>query len=499
MQETQSHKNIYTFLLNLFSKTNSEELKLKLARFIGEIVSKNYIGIFREPAIEQFFSDYTVKNLNTVASGNSNANDLIHVFTTTYQTGGHTRFVENLIQLDQNRTHHLIITEQGEIPSRDSLLQLVRQNKGEVLFLENGNIKSRCQQFQEFILKTGGKVMLHIHPYDILPSIALNGIKEDLEILFFNHSDHCFSYGFDVAHKVINIRDEAHYLTIHKRNHSNSFILPLPILKKGISENEINSLRLKYGIDANTKLALSIGSAYKFQRKDRHYFFRSMYHAVEANPNLKIFIVGLDKSDIEKFDLAYIPHERIQLLGVIEDPTELQAIADIAIDPMPFGSYTALLETSFYGAYPLVCYDTIPLFDLYHDPAFFNLIQLDKNESDYLLHLNRILNDQVELSREQIKSNIAKYHCGKEWIDNYENILSQNKSSSNSEFPTDPDRLSFMNEDLEKVRYRLNSFLFENVLLFNKKEVLKITLYLLSNKYKLRETLGILKKYILKN
>jgi hypothetical protein len=497
MQQTNSHKAIYTFLLKLFSQVKSVDSKFKLARFIGETASKNYVGVFREPLIEDFLKDYSYKLLTpSEKTDPKNSKDqIVHIFTTTYQTGGHTRFVENLIQLDTKRTHHLLVTEQGSVPPRVALTDLINKNKGNILFLEESNLESKAKQFQRFILENAGRVMLHIHPYDLLPSLAIHAIKDKIEVSFFNHSDHCFSYGIDVADKVLNIRDEAHNITVHNRSHSNSFNLPLPIIKKEINETEKQGIRLKYGIEFETKVALSIGSAYKFQRKDNHYFFRTIYQAVEQHKDLKVLIIGLAESDLTKFILEYIPHERIQLLGIIEDPSELQAIADIVIDPMPFGSYTALLETSFYGAYPLVCYDTIPLFDLYRDPAFHGLIQMDINESDYLKHLGKILNGEVELTREQIKNNIAEYHCGKDWLSQYEKIMNGDLFVPSNEKPTEPDRLSFMNEDLDQVKQKLLSFFYENIRLFNKKEVAKIVLYLVSNKYKSREILGILKKY----
>lgn len=500
MQKTKSHKAIYTFLLKLFSQVKPVETKFKLARFIGETASKNYVGIFREPLIEDFLKDYSSQFVTSseIVEPKNSKEHIVHVFTTTYQTGGHTRFVENLIQLDTKRTHHLLVTEQGAIPPREALTELVKQNKGNILFLEESTIESKVNQIQHFILGNAGKAMLHIHPYDLLPSLAIHPIKEKIEVEFFNHSDHCFSFGIDVADKVINIRDEAHNITVQQRNHTNSFILPLPIIKKEIDESEKQSIRLKYDIESETKVALSIGSAYKFQRKDNHYFFRTIYQAVLQNKDLKVLIIGLAESELTKFKLEYIPHERILLLGIIEDPSELQAIADIVIDPMPFGSYTALLETCFYGAYPLVCYDTIPLFDLYRDPAFHGLIKMDVNESDYLKHLEKIVNGEVEMNRQQIKSNIAAYHCGKEWLSQYEKIMAGTELAPPSQEPTQPDRLSFMNEDLDQVKQKLLSFFYENIRHFNKKEVAKIALYLVSNKYKTREILGILKKYHLK-
>lgn len=500
MIDNKNYKDTYSFLMNLFLSSKNENTKLALARIIGETTLKNYCGTFREPAIESFFEKYSVKRFGKIgiSERNNTDNEIVHILSTCYTTGGHTRLVENIVQLDAKRRHHLILTEQGSVPLRESLIDLIRSGGGEILIINTEEeLSTRCNQIQQFVFQHDGKIMIHIHPYDFLPSIALSAFKDKLEILFFNHADHVFSYGCDIAHKVINIRDEAHNCTVHFRKKDQSYVLPLPIIKKEVTKAEQQEIKKKYGINEDTIIGLSIGSSYKFIKTETHHFFRTIYQALQSHPTLHIFIVGVDEASVKNSMYEYIYHNRLHLMGIMDDPTDLQSIADLAIDPMPFGSYTSLLETSYYGAYPLVCYNTFPLFNLYQDPSFDELIKLDKNEQEYLNHLTQFFSGKVQLDRNSIKERIEQYHSGNYWLIKYENIISSNFPSENSNCPDYMERLYQLNEEYSIIKNRILSFLYENIQLFTKLQLVKISFYLMRNGYSKREIAGIFKKHFL--
>jgi hypothetical protein len=192
-------------------------------------------------------------------------------------------------------------------------------------------------------------------------------------------------------------------------------------------------------------------------------------------------------------------HERLVFVGIQKDPSELQRIADVAIDPMPFGSYTALLETCYYGAYPMVCYGTIPLFDLYKDEAFKGQFTIDLNETEYLKHLKKVCEGKVNINNLEIAKAIKTNHSGNEWLQCFYSILKKENSSEHLTQPSEEDLEHFyeLNQPLHKVQYATLSFFHENIHLFTKIEVLKIVFHLISNRYSVKETLGILKKFII--
>lgn len=491
---------LFDFLVKLLRHVQSVDAKMALARYCGILASKNYCGTFRETTIEQFFETYahqvtsvtpTLKALRT--------KQIVHVFTTTYTTGGHTRFLENLVQLDDQYTHHLLITNQGETPPRNTLFESIKAKKGKIHFIKSTNLRDQVNEFQDFISENASSVFLHIHQYDCLPSIALSAFKDQIDIHFFNHADHCFSFGCDVSYSIINIREEAERISQHQRNILNSHILPLPILKDDSIGQRYEQIREKYGISKSDLVGVSIGNPNKFYKNEKHHFFQTIVKALDQNLQLKVFIVGVEQADFCAA-LGAIEHERLYFLGIIPDPSELQLIADLAIDPMPLGSYTALLETCYYGAYPLVCYGTIPLFDLYNDESFKNRMSIDLNEKAYLEHLKNFCDGKIEFSKEEISKAIKTHHSGKEWLQRFYSIVEKENSSVllTPYTENELERFRELNQPWKEVQYSTLSFFYENIHLFTRKEVLKIVLHLISNRYSVKETLGIVKKHMVR-
>jgi hypothetical protein len=393
--------------------------------------------------------------------------------------------------------HHLLITNQGEIPARQSLFDISLSKGGEIHLLQKNTLNEQIADFQVFISEKASKIILHIHPNDILPSIALQNIPDGFEVLFFNHADHLFSFGCDVSTAIINIREEAQRISVHERYMAQSCILPLPIVKKEASTFDLADIREKYGVKENDIIGLSIGSTTKFYKNKQHHFFKTIYTALEQNPRLKIFVVGVCMADFCP-ELDVREHERLVFLGIQKDPSELQRIADIAIDPMPIGSYTALLETCYYGAYPLVCYNAIQLFDLYTDAAFSGKITLDLTEESYLQHLHQFCEGKLEFSKNDIADAVKETHTGFMWVEQLHHILSGRaiETTNNTPLPSDLSRFYDLNQPVKTIQYSALVFFNEHIHLFTRKEVLKIILHLTMNRYSTRETLSILKKSI---
>ncbi|MES2799095.1 MAG: hypothetical protein V4638_03700 [Bacteroidota bacterium] len=491
-------KKLFAFLVRLLQQSKSSDAQLALAKYAGILASKNYCGTFRDATIESFLEEYGKQQSSiTPELKAKESNQIVHVFTTIYTTGGHTRFLENLVRLDTTYVHHLLITEQGSTSPRTQLLDLIQSKGGKVLVLQPETLPEKLIDFQTFVDDNAAKVILHIHPHDCLPSVALQAYKNLLDIHFFNHADHGFSFGCDVSNSIINIRREAQKISMHERKQANSSILPLPIFKEVKSDLEFLTTKLKYGINETDIVAVTIGNPNKFYTTEKHHFFQTMVKGLEENPRLKLFVVGVEPKDFSPA-MDAILHPRIVYLGIIEDPSDIQSIADIAIDPMPMGSYTALLETCFYGASPLVCYGTIPLFDLYKDAAFGGKLKLAANETEYLKQLKNRCDHASPASKQEISDAINEKHAGQTWLAQFHSIMNQKQNVPALERvkPNELERFSELNQAVKVIKYSTLSFFYDNIQLFSRKEVLKISLHLILNRYSIKEILGIVKKSI---
>jgi hypothetical protein len=489
--------HIYQFLKNLFLKQKDNELKLKLAELIGNVAANNYVEVFRDIEIEQFLHEYGTQFSSDVVCKKPK-NNIVHIFSTVYRVGGHTRLAEQIIQCDKKHTHHILILNQEKNELRDELIQAAEVSGGKIFILPKANLSTKANLLTEFISQYAEKVFLHIHPEDYLPSLVLNGFSKQIDFFFVNHADHRFSYGVDLATTTINIREEAAKISYHLRSSKANFILPLPINKEVFNEGDIITIKAEYNLPQDAVVALSIGSPYKFQDHGGYHFFKTIYQALEENQNLYVFIVGINEEQLKNLSiLSYCSHNRLFLLGRIDNPSKLQAIADIALDPMPYGSYTALLETCFYGAYPLVCYNTQPLFNLYLDLSFQGKIELDKTEEEYLHHFSELCRHKI-IAKSTIKENIQEYHSGDSWLSILKNLYNNKNIDYPLEQPLSLDRLSIFNESEEKLQYKVVSFFYQNISSFTIKDTLFIFGFLILNLSDKKTAFAILKKRIFK-
>jgi hypothetical protein len=485
------HLKIYNFLLSLFNGTKKVELKLQLAKFIGNYAAWNYIGKLREPILEAYFQKLGQELIESNETSIPHKKErVLHVFTQTFTTGGHTRLAQNIVENDSEREHHLVATHQSTIEENINLIQAIQQSGGHYSRIDDPHIISAAKQLRRLSLNSD-KVFLYINSDDPIPSIALQNLPEKIEVILINHSDHAFSFGFDVAHKVINIRDEAHRITVHLRKHTNSFVLPL-IISKRKSKMGNDEVRKSLELPETGIMAITIGTTHKYKANLKYDFFRTIHQALLENPNLYLYIIGFNEEDYLK-EFKYPLNNRLKFLGLIEDPKDYLNAAEIIVDPMPYGSYTALLEAALFGAYPLLCYDTIPLFNVYNYPEFKGLFTSDRNESEYLAHLRTLCNDSKIRNDERIIFAIERHHSLENWLITYNNILSKEQIDTLTPIPK-PVQFEEFNQSVTDVRKRLLVFFYANAQLFSKINILRIFCFLIMNQFDLRESLGILKK-----
>lgn len=488
--------SIRDLLVTAFQRSASENEQLSIAGFWASFASHNFTGHFREPLLDTFFAEYANRHFSIFSLyNNSHNNDsIIHIVTRTYETGGHSRFIENVVKLDKSRKHHLLVLDQQQVTPRKTLEELIWRQDGKVHRIQSGDFIERGKELLEFVTRYAGIIMLHQHPDDLLPSLTLPVLNESYRILFFNHADHCFSLGLETADEVINIRQEAHNITVYERNQPYSHILHLPILKNESDTLDKVLIRNKWGIQADQKLGLCIGNPQKFIPGVNHHFFKTLHAALDRNPQLVVFIIGVTTEHAQHFQLGYEAHERLQLLGPIADPSELQQISDLVIDPMPMGSYTALLETAFYGALPLVCYGTIPLFNLYDDPALSGLFTIAKNEAEYLDQLESLLKKSDQGLKDIMQQQIEREHGAEKWLSVWNEIIDKISPVPVARKPEHFELLILLDQSEKEKRFGLLNWLYNKGRSLRPRTFNHMILQLLLQNFSRKEVFGILKK-----
>ena len=360
---------------------------------------------------------------------------VVHIATSVFYVGGHTRLLYNLVKRDVESCHYLIITRQdsGFVPVW--LINAIELSGGKVHCLsDSADMWDNALKIRRIVKKFADFVFLHIHPDDALSLVALAANRTQ-PIIFINHADHVFSLGCSLSDVVACIRPWSASFSIKRRLAKKVNILPIPLDFEKAAIPSKKEARDILGIEPNTVVILTVASAYKFIPDEKYNYFRFVKSIVDRNANVFVKVIGVSGDDAEM--VGYIPDSRIELVGLVENPIIFYKAADIYLDCMPFASFTSLFEAIYFGAYPVLQYAPAEKLLVANDPGIGKIVTHSQNEEELLTVVESAINnaelrDEVSL---QIAKNIEFNHCGIGWND-YLNKIYEDSLSAALEKPT---------------------------------------------------------------
>jgi glycosyltransferase involved in cell wall biosynthesis len=283
--------------------------------------------------------------------------------------GGHTRLAWRWIAADHGRRSSVALTGQGWHGIPQPLSEAVARSGGRVTDLSRsvGGFASRARRLRR-LMAGSDVVVLHIHPYDVVPLLALESWEARPPVIFVNHADHVFWLGTSVTDLLVNIRQSGLDLAAGRRgiDPDRSSILPISIdPPTGAVSRE--DARRALGIAPEAVVALSVAAAYKFEPAGGLDFVETLLPVLHQVPELVVMAVG--PPDEGRWAAA-AAHSggRLRALGVRSDLDLLYAAADLYLDSLPIGSLTSLLEAGGRG---------IPLVTLRGDGAGMEILSVD--------------------------------------------------------------------------------------------------------------------------
>lgn len=313
---------------------------------------------------------------------------VLHVATSVYEVGGHTRLIENWVSKDKGAMHSLILIDQDGYAIRERLATLVTASNGELIALPAGlSLLDRARRLRNVAWSGYDFVILHHHPNDVVPTVSL-AVAKGPPVAVMNHADHVFWLGASVADAVIEFRDYGRRLTGERRGVPRSMMLPLPIAIEAPMVGRAEA-RAALGIPDGEVALLSIGAAYKYAPKPPRDFFRTMHKVLADSPNARLYVIGVGPDDLRSFGVP--THQRIEALGPVNDPSLHEAAADLYLEGFPLNSYTALLETAARGVCPVLMYAPSPPLDLSGEAALHGLITAAADERDYVARIKALI------------------------------------------------------------------------------------------------------------
>ena len=348
----------------------------------------------------------------------------LHVLTEVRGDGGHSAMLKRWIQLDpENNVHNIALLSQT-VPVPALLSNSVRSRNGEIHQIDHKeSLIARSSWLREIVTTHADVVVLHTHPWDIIPTVAL-ALPGGPPVLLVNHAAHIFWVGASVADVVLNCRisPQEDEWTIRHRGVPSVMHLPIPLpepRRSGTREAEESrsTVRRSLAISQDALVMMSVGIGNKYTPIDGVDFAQVMGTILEADKRVNLMVVGPEK-DPRWEKLRERSAGRFILVEKQPDvamPALFQA-ADIYLEGFPFGSTTALLEAAL-GGLPCVLPPASCAPPFTTDGIALELLERPADVPAYRQRIHLLLNDpeeRVQCGR-MLSESIRSQHCGPGW------------------------------------------------------------------------------------
>ncbi len=354
---------------------------------------------------------------------------VLHVVTQAYATGGHSRMLWRWIESDATRIHSVVLTSQGGRTVPCPLRRALGASGGRIFKLDRmrSDLLTQAQVLRALAAQYDAAV-LHIHPSDVVPVIALAGVRRHRPVIFVNHADHVFWIGTNLAGVVASIRGSGARLAGARRHigKETEAILPIPLpypsqaLTSGAAKRAL-------GLPSDAVVVLSIASGYKYRPMAANRFVDALVPLLEKYSNLYLLVVGPERD--EDWEVHKKIADRVLVLGEREDTDLFYRAADIYLDSFPFSSLTSLLEAGSHGLPLITCrLHSRPAAILGADDMALDRVMVIGHS---LTELRRAIQSLIEnpVKRaclgQRTREAIADVHEGASWLRCLENVYEQ--------------------------------------------------------------------------
>jgi hypothetical protein len=362
------------------------------AQVAAEYAWHNHCGLFFSPELEALGRRLSVFVAQTKTTRSKGARrKVLHVLTHAVKTGGHTRLAWRWAQQDQSSEHSFALVRQGRFELPRVFVKMIRQGIQVLRLNRAGSLFDWAAALRACALEADF-VVLHTHPSDIVPLLALSHIG--VPVIIVNHADHVFWLGSSLAWVVANIRDSGLELSFKRRDVpvERNVIVPIPLQ---FTERQWTRDRAKQqlGLPKDCVVLLSIASAYKFAAIENLDFLRLTGKVLEQHPNVVVLVVG-PTAEGRWVDWMKQFSGRAFAIGPTTDLSMFHQAADIYLDSIAFASLTSALETVLYGV-PFVSFCPVVGADVLFtdDPGLDSALFRCANEVEFLGRISRLVDD----------------------------------------------------------------------------------------------------------
>lgn len=425
-----AHRRSYTTLVRTAGR-HLERGRLEAAAAWSQIAAHyawmNHTGLFADPMLERLLGAIGARPPQVAAARRRTPpREVLHVVTQCYGTGGSTQAIACWIEQDSARRHRVCITRQRGGPPPDKIVVPLETPEDLVrLDIERGGLIERAARLRALAAKAD-VVVLHVHPYDVVPVIAFAGAGEHPPVIYVDHCDHVFWLGASIASVVMHMRDSGRRLAAARRglDPGRSAVVPRPLRPAGRTLDR-DAAKRSLGIDPEAVLLVTAADGTKYRPVGSPSFLDLVGPALGRHPGALLHAAGPSPDDAWRA-ASDRTDGRIRALGTLPDVRRLQEAADIYVDSFPFSSLTSLLEAGSLGV-PAITYRGHP-----EDCAVLGAdtrgvdqhMVCPSDPSAFAAELGRLIDDpgyRHELG-ERTERAIRDSHTGKGWLAGVEEL-----------------------------------------------------------------------------
>jgi glycosyltransferase involved in cell wall biosynthesis len=347
-------------------------------------------------------------------TGRGRKRQVLHIASTIFSIGGHTRTIRNWIRSDSDSQHSLLLTRQGTVAIPAWMVEEVRGSGGELIVLPGKiGLLARARMLRGIAQAHADFIVLHHWGSDVTPVVAF-ATRDLPPVAVLNHCDHAFWLGSSIADIVVNQREAGARLSKQRRFVTCNPVLPIPLSESspGLSRY---AARQTLGIPSDQLMLLTVGRGDKYRPTQSQDFFRTVHKVLDRVQDTHLYVVGLSEVEAVQYQL-YSLHPRIHLCGPVQDPTTYQAAADLYLESFPFGSATALLEAARAGV-PVVLPFAPPFDLLATNHGLEDIVSYSGSEEEYIDRVHFLMNNagERELLGQVLQNHVRSHHTGEGW------------------------------------------------------------------------------------
>lgn len=447
-----------------FLQKSDFESAAAFGQMAADYAWRNHAGLFVSPRLESLMWRVAEKAIRPSIHStrrpplNRSVKRVLHVITVASGVGGHARLAWRWIKNDLKRVHSVFLTRQGGLEVPKALMDALTLSGGQLYQVDSniGGLIYRAKTLQQ-LASQYDVIVLHIHPYDVVPIIALSQKVDRPPVILMNHADHVFWLGVCISDIVAHFRTSGLRLSIARRTiePKRCAILPIPIppADRQMSQSEA---KRKLNLSDTDVVLLSIASAYKYKGRSTINFLDAIVPVVKNRTDAVLLVVGPKGRDL-RLDADPATACRVRFYGKRDDIVLFYQAADIYLDSLPFPSLTSLLDAGMFGI-PLVGYCAHPHSSevlCVDDPGLVRSLLRAEDLQTYRETITDLLSSKELRERigEQTRAEVCDIH-NRQWTEYMDDIYSHALSIPlKGEPQEDADQMVQGELDLRLMRY----------------------------------------------